>query len=155
MGSVKLLFFLTIILLRSLLGDSLFPHQLCLPFIHVLFPFLSPTHYLLEIDTYTFSSERERRKEGKDPCGCFSLFFFLFCHPPAALPFAFLLGSMSKGNIESYSPLQPTESKKCIILMSGERVWVIAYHRYLELQIKNLRMGKPSCSFPHACSCKK
>lgn len=76
--------------------------------------------------------------------------FFQLCHPTAALPFAFLLGTMSKGNIKSYPPLQPTESKKYVILMSGERVWVIAYQEYSELQIKNLRMGKPSCSIHHA-----
>lgn len=34
--------------------------------------------------------------------------------------------------------------------MSGERVWVIAYQEYSELQIKNLRMGKPSYSILHA-----
>lgn len=62
---------------------------------------------------------------------------------------------MSKGNIKSYPPLQPTESKKYAILISGERVWVIAYQEYLELQIKNLRMGKPSFSFLHAVLLKK
>ena len=121
----------------------------------------------MEIGTSTFFREREReerkkkkkegRKEGKKegrkkkektPVDIFSS-FFKFCHPIAALPFAFLLGTMSKGNIKSYPLLQPTESKKYVILMSGERVWVIAYQEYSALQIKNLRMGKPSCSFHH------
>lgn len=62
---------------------------------------------------------------------------------------------MSKGNIKSYPPLQTTESKKYVILMSGERVWVFTYHVCSELQIKNLRMGKPSYSFHHAVIAKK
>lgn len=112
--------------------------------------------YELEIGTSTFFRE-ERQTENRKKrslCGCFTS-FLKFCHPTAALPFAFLLGTMSKGNIKSYPPLQPTESKKYVILTSGERVWVIAYKEYSELQIKNLRMGKPSCSFTMLCYWKK
>lgn len=53
---------------------------------------------------------------------------------------------MSNVNIKSYPALQPTESKKYVILMSGERVCTIAYHQYSELETKNLWIGKPSCS---------
>lgn len=104
------------------------------------------------MSTFFRDRKRERqtdRQKEKIPVDVFPSFFQL-CHPTAALPFAFLLGTMSKGNIKSYPPLQPTESKKYVILMSGERVWVIAYQEYSELQIKNLRMGKPSCSIHHA-----
>lgn len=111
--------------------------------------------YQLEVNTSTFFREREKKTDRQRTLWIFFPSFLKFCHPTAALPFAFLLGTMSKGNIKSYPPLQPTESKKYAILISGERVWVIAYQEYLELQIKNLRMGKPSFSFLHAMLLKK
>lgn len=57
---------------------------------------------------------------------------------------------MSKFNIKSYPAVQPTESKKHVIVMSGEKACSVAYHDELELQIKNLRVGKPACSSPPA-----
>lgn len=156
-SSVNLGLFLAMVCLRSLLGDTLSYFSVTslsstlFPFSRCLFPFLSPVSYQLEKYFYIFQREREKEKI---PVDVFPS-FFLFCHPTAPLPFAFLLGTMSKRNIKSYPPLQPTESKKYVILMSGERVWVIAYQEYSELEIKNLRMGKPSWSFHHAMLLKK
>lgn len=123
--------------------------------VSLLFPFLSPTHYLLEIDTSKFfrETERGRERERKDPCGFFSSFFFFFlkvCHPTAALLFAFLLGSMSKSNIKSYPPLQPPESKKYVILMTGARPWVI---RNCKSRIWG--WGNHPVHFIMLCCCKK
>lgn len=76
--------------------------------------------------------------------------FKKFCHPTAALPFAFLLGTMSKSNIKSYPPLQPTESGK--VRHPDEWGESMGYRtpRIFGTANQESEDGKPSCSFHHA-----